>query len=172
MFFVFFFSFFFRKIVLTSLVNQFQTFHFFEQLFAHLGGTPCHNHTGPFQCIDFVLSTALTTGNDGAGMTHSAAGRSGQTSNERHHRLGFDALRSILKLILIASTVCKFYSPNCVPSSRRRPFLRRYHQFHRSKWCLSFRGPSRKFLSNRWSWYRWRDHHRCQRKGFDQGQPG
>mmetsp|Transcript_1729 Transcript_1729/g.3639 ORF Transcript_1729/g.3639 Transcript_1729/m.3639 type:complete len:283 (-) Transcript_1729:219-1067(-) len=51
-------------------------------------GRALHNsHVGALKGGDLVLCSSLTTSNDGTGMTHSAAGGSGTTSNEANDGL-------------------------------------------------------------------------------------
>jgi hypothetical protein len=45
-----------------------------------------------FESIDFVLGSALASRNNGASVSHSAAGRRSQSSDERNHGFGIRAL--------------------------------------------------------------------------------
>lgn len=74
-------------------LNQLQSLHLFDQLLAHLGRASRDDHTGLLERVDLILSTALSAGNDGTSMTHTAAGRGRKASNERHHWFRFDALK-------------------------------------------------------------------------------
>mmetsp|Transcript_19604 Transcript_19604/g.51117 ORF Transcript_19604/g.51117 Transcript_19604/m.51117 type:complete len:310 (+) Transcript_19604:104-1033(+) len=54
---------------------------------AHDGGGLDDSHAGCLQGLDLVLSGALASGDDGAGVAHAPSGRCSQPSNEGHDRL-------------------------------------------------------------------------------------
>src|SRR5215472_7832416 len=51
-----------------------------------------HSYARGLQSGNLVYCGALATGDDSAGMTHAAAGRSRPAANETHHRLSYPCL--------------------------------------------------------------------------------
>lgn len=80
-------------------LGEFQSLHFFEQLFAHLGRASGHDDAGLFERVDLILGASLASGDDGTGVTHPTARRSRQTGNEGDHWLGLNALVVLHQII-------------------------------------------------------------------------
>lgn len=76
-------------------LDAFESLHFLEQLAAHLGWASGNDDARLLEGIDLVLGSTLSSGDDGTSVTHATAGRRRQTGDERHNRLGFDALKRI-----------------------------------------------------------------------------
>lgn len=61
---------------------------------SQLGGRHADHHAGRLQGGDLLFGPALSSGDDGTGVTHPPAGGRCEAGDERHHRFGVGALNT------------------------------------------------------------------------------